>query len=528
MLQTFRAKVLFTLFIFIVCGFGGLYLTIKNSYANMATKEGKEIAEMLGESIFQTIRMSMNSGDREIMDFAILEASKIQGLQHLNVFRSHKVNELFSPDEKETNKAEIQEIFHSKEQHIVRNPANNNFTLLKPLIAKQSCLQCHTNANVGDVLGVLDLELSLHNVYNQINDTQNYILITMGVAGLVILIGLYIFFDKELVKPLHRLKNMAQDLTEGGSGDLTKRLQITSRDEIGITSSYVNNFIETIQNTISLSKEVSEENTQTCLRLSKMSNILSKNSDEQFLLADKINLLAQNVSQQLIVVEQTTNQTTQDIMQTEDTLEHFIKNLQDSINTITQSVCQQEEVATRVGELTQHANQIREIVKIINDISEQTNVLALNASIEAARAGEHGRSFGVVANEVKQLAERTQKALGEITGNINLVSQSISDVQQTITDVTTQMHEITQVTTPLIDNAHDTQEKLEVTKENSLKLKDINLSITHQTKDLSHMMETMIACSKSTQSVGHNIKEVVAEMTQKAQELEKSISKFKT
>ena len=71
MLKTFRSKVLFTLFIFIVCCFGGLYLTIANGFNKMAAKEGKEIAQMIGDSVFQTIRMGMNIGVREVLDAGI-------------------------------------------------------------------------------------------------------------------------------------------------------------------------------------------------------------------------------------------------------------------------------------------------------------------------------------------------------------------------------------------------------------------------------------------------------------------------
>ena len=494
----------------------------------MATREGKEIAQMLGESIFQTIRMSMNSGDREIMDAGIQEASTIQGINALHIFRSKSVLELFGYDEKPTEREDIRRIFESKQQSIIENKETNGFILHKPLIANETCLQCHVNAQNGDTLGVLELQLSLNDIYNEIDKTQIYLLFTMIIAAILALVGLYIFFDKELVKPLNRLQEMAQNLTESGSGDLTKRIAIKSRDEIGVTSSYMNRFIETIQNTIAVSKVVSEENTSICLQLSEIADILSKNSDKQFILADKVNHLTNDVAHQSTVIEDTTHQTIDDINQTKETLDKFIANLQDSIELINESTEQQKKAVNHVGELTEHANHIREIVSIINDISEQTNVLALNASIEAARAGEHGKSFAVVADNVKQLAQRTQKSLGEISSNINLVTQSIDDVQQTITNVATEMFKMTEKTSPLISHAHNTKQNLEITKENSLKLKNISISITDHTQNLNEMMKTMTKYSNNTQEVGHNIKKVINEMTQKAQALEESISKFKT
>ncbi|MDY2822804.1 MAG: methyl-accepting chemotaxis protein, partial [Helicobacter sp.] len=101
-----------------------------------------------------------------------------------------------------------------------------------------------------------------------------------------------------------------------------------------------------------------------------------------------------------------------------------------------------QNVSDKTIEATKQAEDIKNIVGVIKDIADQTNLLALNAAIEAARAGEHGRGFAVVADEVRKLAEKTTKSLGEIEANVNILVQSSNEVAESILEQTESLHQI--------------------------------------------------------------------------------------
>jgi len=471
----------------------------------------------------------MNFGDPEVVAEVVKNAKTIKGVVDTEVYKSQSVIEAFGLAEEVTKDSEVNSVFKSKQEETkeLYEKGSHYIRLLKPLVADQTCLACHGNAKEGDVLGVMRLILSLDENDAQISSSKTNILVTIFFAVIAGLVGLGIFFNRELITPLNNLTEMAKDLATG-EGDLTKRLKIRTEDEVGIASRYINEFIEKIQNTVNITKNSASSNLAIGTELNETSKVLSKAAVTQVNLIEEIDRLTKDIGTNLDITEEAAVSTKEDLDATRKVLEVFVQNLENVVDKILEDSNKQGELVDKMSSLTVQANQIKEVLSIIADIADQTNLLALNAAIEAARAGEHGRGFAVVADEVRKLAERTQKSLSEINATTNVITQSINDVSDEIKGASEGILAVSDKARSLIENANDTRGKLETTVENSSSVVQKSTLIATKTKDLIVMMQEIVKLSEQTKDMGKNIENISSTMEEAADHLNRELDKFKS
>lgn len=259
-----------------------------------------------------------------------------------------------------------------------------------------------------------------------LNNQNTTFLTVVGILAVVITIIAVALLLKALFAPIVRLQELTDDLAMG-DGDLTKRLNFSSDDEIGKISQNMNAFIEKIRVLISEAKSGSSENSSLSEELSSTSREIKTRVQNEFNIIQEI----MNDTNAVVEGSQRSNEKASDAMSdllsVGKTLETTKNDLAKTVARVNQAAQTEQELSDRLRGLVQSTEDVKAILQVINDIADQTNLLALNAAIEAARAGDHGRGFAVVADEVRQLAEKTSKSLIEINNTVNLITQAVND-----------------------------------------------------------------------------------------------------
>ncbi|OED64123.1 chemotaxis protein [Vibrio splendidus ZS-139] len=257
---------------------------------------------------------------------------------------------------------------------------------------------------------------------------------TEVIAGIVfILFGLAIiaFASLSIVKPIRQVVERLNDIASG-EGDLTQRLEVKSKDEIGQLSKGFNLFLDKLQHTIKEVIQTTEQVASTTSQAKASASSTRESSESQFKEVDLVATAAEEMTQTSGLVVQNAEIAVDAACEANRSAQQGQQVIELSAGEMRKLVERMSSAVPIVEELAKNNGNITEILSVIEGISEQTNLLALNAAIEAARAGEQGRGFAVVADEVRNLASRTQSSVGEIRAVIDKVHAGTQDVVEAI------------------------------------------------------------------------------------------------
>lgn len=350
--------------------------------------------------------------------------------------------------------------------------------------------------------------------------------ISMFLVTALCTILLTVMVERQVAGPLQRLTAGFQDIAEG-DGDLTKRMPVTSEDEIGQLSHRFNTFVEKLHGIICQVAEHATQLRSASEELSKVAADEMSGADTQREQTVQMATAMQEMSSTVTEIAMNSEKASESAKIAENSARDGGKVVERTIVTMRSIAEAVSGSAKKIDELGRSSERIGNIVGVIDDIADQTNLLALNAAIEAARAGEQGRGFAVVADEVRKLAERTTAATKEIAGMIKGIQDETKKAVETMEAGTKQVdHGVSTAT----EAGSSLQHIIEMAEQVGTMVAQIATAASEQSKATEHISRTVDQISEISNDTAEGAKqsskgcELVATLVA---ELEQLVSSFK-
>ncbi|MDP3023400.1 MAG: methyl-accepting chemotaxis protein [Sulfuricurvum sp.] len=350
---------------------------------------------------------------------------------------------------------------------------------------------------------------------------KNIIVASIGITISAINIALLI---SQVTKPVTSLtRKLSTDLY-----DLTKSFCVVSRDETGTMANSLGQFLSAIENSTGHSKEIATANLTAAHNL----NVLSEEIKQR---VHTENAIAATSTENARSIQVIVEQGVRDFADTQKNMDYAFSQLRNGrqeveslLSTINHSAQLEEELSQKMEHLNSEASQVKSILQVIGDIADQTNLLALNAAIEAARAGEHGRGFAVVADEVRKLAERTQKSLVEINATINVIVQNISDATEQMRQNIDAMGNVTTISDKVDRNINETVIAMEKTAQLTTQSVENSKFIAEHIQSMLGQIESLSSIANLNESSVENLSNIAKAIADSADSLHRQLGQFKT
>jgi methyl-accepting chemotaxis protein len=519
----------------LVIAAAGLVIWTTMNQRNMAIQQAQDFSMSVHRMTMSSLTGMMITGtiaQRAIYLDQVRQSEEIRGLK---VVRGDAVIKQFGPGEAGESETDALErgVLDSKQPsfQVVEDGDSESLRAVIPVIAQKQylgkdCLTCHVVPE-GTALGAVSMKISLDKLNASVREFR--LMIMVAALGLILPVIAFVYFSTRtsVSRPLEEVTHRLRDIAEG-EGDLTQRLEVTGRDEIGEVALAFNAFMEKLQAVIGEVKTSAAQLMHTVEELAVVSRRVASNSEQAS--QDAFSMAAQ-VEIMTFTLDGLAGQA-EDVQRTSaESSEHSTRGGQ----IIHAASAEMERVTAAVGESSQiiqalgeQSDQITQIVNVIREIADQTNLLALNAAIEAARAGEQGRGFAVVADEVRKLAERTSNSTQEITAMIEKIQggtrTAIQSMESGVSRVTAGAALAQQAGVAINEITDRVSQVVAAVNEISSSLKEQALS----NGENAHKVENIARLSEENSTAFHDTAKTVQYIDELAHSLDGLVGRFNT
>ena len=388
-----------------------------------------------------------------------------------------------------------------------------------------------TSWYLGTGIYIDDIQTQKDLVHDQLDTAMNRLLIFGGIViGLYLLLIVVPFtlllINKIIVGPIRKVSAAMLDIAEG-QGDLTARIDYDAKDEVGQLAKGFNTFARKINNTIAMVANSATEVASASTEIAAVSDQMAGGLKQQSAQIHQISSAIEEMNASIVEVARKSDEASTQAKASGDIAEEgglIVRQTVEGMQSIEHTVSQS---AQAVNDLGKRGEQIGQIISVINDIADQTNLLALNAAIEAARAGEQGRGFAVVADEVRTLASRTHESTQEIQKVLKDLYASASDASDVMQDSESHVQESVAAAERTGESLQLITERVEAIN----KMSSVIASTAARQKNMSESIASSVSEIETTsQQTADSMKEVADEtevLTKVSKTLQKIAGQFR-
>ena len=407
-----------------------------------------------------------------------------------------------------------------------RGKANgiNTLSLAVPLENEKRCQGCHDTGPA--FLGAILLTTSLEDGYASARTTS---LTLLGVAlffFVALLVSMNLFFRRTIVNHIINFSRQVDELASGG-GDLTRVLPVPSRDEIGQLAEGINRLTSSIRGIVSRIADDAAQLASAACQLNATSGQIAGNIERVATQAMTVATASEELAATSVEIASNCTFAAEGARQASDSAAGGVAVVEKTVSVMGRISQRVTDAARTVENLGARSDQIGEIIGTIEDIADQTNLLALNAAIEAARAGEQGRGFAVVADEVRALAERTTKATKEIGQMIKAIQ---AETREAVASMEEGVHEVTTGTEEAGHSGEALSAILQRISDVTMQVSQIATSAGEQTSTTGEISSNIHEITAVVQNAARGAQEsalAAGQLANLARELETLVGQFK-